>query len=147
MVPKLTYTLSVYDGDVTDDVKKDFDNFFTPFVINNKNFYPCNISSLIDCGFCNEYCKAMSLDVYGFCDTEKAMLKYLKNFLDNNEPYLIEVGITSIDYENYHKQGPFINDYGKPVYEDYWDYVEDVDVNRDIEDCWITFRVYRLIEN
>jgi hypothetical protein len=73
--------------------------------------------------------------------------RQIKNFLDNNEPYLIEVGLTSIDYEKYYKQGPFINDYGKPVHEDYWDYVEDVDVNRDIEDYWITFHVYRLIEN
>jgi hypothetical protein len=60
-------------------------------------------------------------------------------------PHVTE--LTSIDYENYYKQGPFINDYGKPVHEDYWDYVEDVDVNRDIEDYWITFHVYRLIEN
>lgn len=147
MLPKLTYTLSVYDGDITDEVKKTFDNFFAPYTISNNNFYPCGISSLIDCGYCNEYCKAIATDVYGFCDTEKAILKYLKNYINDNEHYLIEIGLTSIDYDNYHKQGPFINDYGKEVYEDYWDYVEDIDVIRDINDYWITFSVYRLIEN
>ena len=109
--------------------------------------YQMGEAALIDCGYCNEYCKAIATDVYGFCDTEKAMLKYLKNYINDNEHYLIEIGLTSIDYDNYHKQGPFINDYGKEVYEDYWDYVEDIDVTRDINDYWITFSVYRLIEN
>ena len=36
--------------------------------------------------------------IYGYCDTEDALIKYLKKFIDDNDSWFVSVNLMSMDY-------------------------------------------------
>ena len=73
--------------------------------------------------------------------------KYLKQYVDDTERnYFVEVGIMSKDYENYYKNGTYINADGVDTGEDFYDiYDEGEEPKTDYENAWVTVTVFEII--
>lgn len=105
----------------------------------------------VNMGVFNEYKKTHSVCefyVYGYCDTEEALIKYLQQYKDDEEDdYFVEIGSLSMDYEKYWKCGTYINKDGVDTFDDYYPYIDEhpeMEVEQDIEDTWIKFSIYKL---
>lgn len=88
--------------------------------------------------------------IYGYCDTEDALIKYLKKFIDDNDSWFVSVSLMSMEYEKYYKNGTYINKDGIDTNKDYYDYIDehpDMEVNQDYDNNWIHFVIYRLLKN
>lgn len=85
---------------------------------------------------------------YGYCDTEDALVKYLKKYKDDpDNPYFVKIGGMDMDYEKYYKNGSYINKDGVDTESDYYDYIDEhpeMEVKQDVEGKWITFNIYKL---
>ena len=84
---------------------------------------------------------------YGYADTEAAVEKYLQNYIDDPDPYFVEVGLMSMDYDGYYKNGSYINEDGVDTGEDYYDIEFETEPTQQYEGEWVKFSVYRLIQN
>ena len=88
--------------------------------------------------------------IYGYCDTEDALIKYLKKFIDDNDSWFTSVNLMSMDYEKYYKNGTYINKDGIDTNKDYYDYIDehpDMEVSKDYDNNWIHFVIYRLLKD
>lgn len=85
---------------------------------------------------------------YGYCDTESSLKKYLQKYKEDVKNfYFIEVGVMSMDYENYYKNGSYINKNGIDTEDDYYNYIDEhpeMKTSQDIKNKWITFVIYKL---
>ena len=90
------------------------------------------------------------LHTYGYCDTEKALVKYLEPYIeDKDNEYYVSVGFLDIDNKKPYKFGSYINKDGKDTGEDYSDYIRanpEMQVKQEFEDQWITFSIRKLIK-
>ena len=88
--------------------------------------------------------------IYGYCDTEEALLKYLQQYIDDKDNnYFVSIGGMDMDYEKYYKNGSYINKDGIDTGDDYYEYIDnhpEMKVKQDIENRWITFEIYKLKE-
>ena len=80
-------------------------------------------------------------------DTEAAVEKYLQDYIDDPDPYFVELGLMSMDYEKYYKNGSYINEDGVDTGGDYYDIEFETKPTQQYEGEWVTFAVYRLIQN
>lgn len=84
---------------------------------------------------------------YGYADTEEAIEKYLKPYIEDPEKeYFIELGLMSKDYDKYYKNGYYINKDGEEADEDFFDLYEDEETEpeTEYENAWVTFVIYEL---
>ena len=85
---------------------------------------------------------------YGYADTEAAVEKYLQTYIDEpNELYFIELGLMSMDYEKYYKNGSYIDEDGEDTMMDYYDIEFETEPIQEYEGSWVKFSVYILEPN
>lgn len=112
--------------------------------------YIC-LDTFVDMGVFKEFKKTYPISeffVYGYCDTEDSLVKYLQNYVDDKENnYFVMFNFMSMDYEKYYKQGSYINKDGIDTDEDYYEYIRkhpEMEVSQDYENKWITFSIVKL---
>ena len=117
---------------------------------NDIPLYTCD-ESFVDMGVFKEFKKVCPISecfIYGYCDTEDALIKYLQKFVDDKENnYFVNIGGMSMDYEKYYKNGSYINKDGVDTETDYYVYIgehPEMYVKQDIENKWITFNIFKL---
>lgn len=88
--------------------------------------------------------------VYGYCDNEEALKKYLKPLIDlENTKFYVSVGLMSMDYEKFYKNGTYINKDGVDTNEDYWIYIDEhpeMKIDQEWENQWLTFSIRKVAE-
>lgn len=87
------------------------------------------------------------MEKYGYADTEEAIEKYLKPYIEDPEKeYFIELGLMSKDYDKYYKNGYYINENGEDTGIDFYDIYEDEESEpeTEYENAWVTFVIYEL---
>ena len=146
MIPKLKLNLDLWTPEHREDAKRALDVDIT---INDNKDIIChkrNANCHIECYHGCENCKALIYE-YGYADTEAAIEKYLKQYADDPERnYFIEVGLMNKDYENYYKNGTYINADGVDTGEDFYDiYDGDYEPETEYENAWVTVTVYELV--
>ncbi len=146
MIPKLKLNLENWDPEYREEVKRTLDH---DIAINGNADIIChkrNANCHIECYYGCENYTALIYE-YGYADTEAAVEKYLKQYVDDTERnYFVEVGIMSKDYEKYYKSGSYINADGVDTGEDFYDiYDGDYEPETDYENAWVTVTVYELV--
>ena len=146
MIPKLKLNLENWAPEHREDAKRVLDIDIT---INDNKDIIChkrNATCHIECYHGCEKCKALIYE-YGYADTEAAVEKYLKQYVDDTERnYFVEVGIMSKDYEKYYKNGTYIDANGIDTGEDFYDlYDVDEEPKTDYENAWVTVTVFEII--
>ena len=146
MIPKLKLNLENWAPEHREDAKRVLDVNIT---INDNKDIIChkrNANCHIECYHGCEKCKALIYE-YGYADTEAAVEKYLKQYVDDTERnYFVEVGIMSKDYEKYYKNGTYIDANGIDTGEDFYDlYDVDEEPKTDYENAWVTVTVFEII--
>ena len=77
---------------------------------------------------------------YGYCDTEDALIKYLKQWNESEKEYFVEICLLDMNNEKYYKYGSYINKDGVDTEEDYYPWIEqnpDYKVEQEYKDRWI----------
>jgi hypothetical protein len=154
MIPRLTIDEeSVYKNwegkkDSIEWVKKHCDVVFA--TNSDIPLYECD-NNWVNMGVFKEYKKVYPLSechIYGYCDTEESLIKYLQQYVDDKENnYFVNIGGMSMDYEKYYKFGSYINKDGEDTGMDYYNYIDenpDMKVEQDVKGRWIRFCIYRL---
>ena len=151
MIPKLTIDEDFIKS--TWKNKEDVDyaiNLLCPMSLKGIPVYSCD-DNWVNIGVFNEFKSTVrfsEFSKYGYCDTEDALAKYLKSYIDDTEnSYFVEIGGMSMDYEKYYKNGSYINKDGIDTEEDYYDYIDEhpeMEVQQDYENKWIQFTIYKL---
>ena len=88
--------------------------------------------------------------VYGYCNNDEALAKFLKPYVDSEDEYFVCVHLMSKDYENYYKNGSFINEDGVDTKTGYWIYEEehpDMVGEEEYENAWLSFVIYKLVKS
>lgn len=101
--------------------------------------------SWVRCGIFKEFKKVKeSLVFYGYCSTEKALAKFLQQYVEDKEKnYYVHCHLLDMDYEKYYKFGSYINNDGVDTEDDYdWDNEEE----QQYEDKWIAFSISEIGE-
>lgn len=146
MIPKLEFTAESWDEEYRDEVVQQLD---IQFALNGNEdimCHPMNANGHIWAFKGYENYHATLLD-YGYADTEAAVEKYLQKYIDEpNESYFVEIGLMSMDYEKYYKNGSYIDEDGEDTDMDYWDYWDDSEnePTQEYEGKWVKFAVYIL---
>ena len=146
MIPKLEFTAESWPEEYREEAIKTLDRHY---ILNgNENIvcHPNNANCHIFAFKGYEKYRASLLD-YGYADTEAAVEKYLQNYIDDPDPYFVEVGLMSMDYDGYYKNGSYINEDGVDTGEDYYDIEFETEPTQQYEGEWVKFSVYRLIQN
>lgn len=146
MIPKLQFTAESWSEEHREEVTKTFNKQFA--LNGNKDImcHPRNANCHIFAFKGYENYRTSLLD-YGYADTEAAVEKYLQQYIDEpNELYFIELGLMSMDYDKYYKNGSYINEDGEDTEMDYWDYWDNSDdkPTQEYEGSWVKFTVYIL---
>ena len=146
MIPKLQFTAESWPEEHREEVTKTFNKQFA--LNGNKDImcHPCNANCHIFAFKGYENYRTSLLD-YGYADTEAAVEKYLQQYIDEpNELYFVELGLMSMDYDKYYKNGSYINEDGEDTEMDYWDYWDNSDdkPTQEYEGSWVKFTVYIL---
>lgn len=93
-------------------------------------------------------CPLSECHIYGYCDTEESLVKYLQPFVNDKENnYFVEISGMSMDYEKYYKNGSYINKDGVDTETDYYEYIDEhpeMKVEQDFKNTWIHFTIYKL---
>ena len=85
---------------------------------------------------------------YGYCDTQEALIKYLRPYIESQEAYFVSTHLLSRDNEKYYKHGSYINKDGQDTGNDYWDWVDEHPEDEDLqewEDSWLAFSINKII--
>lgn len=146
MIPKLEFTAESWPEEYREEAIKTLDRHY---ILNgNENIvcHPNNANCHIFAFKGYEKYRASLLD-YGYADTEAAVEKYLQNYIDDPDPYFVELGLMSMDYEKYYKNGSYINEDGVDTGEDYYDIEFETEPTQQYEGEWVKFSVYRLTQN
>ena len=146
MIPKLEFTAESWPEEYREEAIKTLDRHY---ILNgNENIvcHPNNANCHIFAFKGYEKYRASLLD-YGYADTEAAVEKYLQDYIDDPDPYFVELGLMSLDYEKYYKNGTYINEDGVDTGEDYYDIEFETEPTQQYEGEWVKFAVYRLIQN
>ena len=146
MIPKLEFTAESWPEEYREEAIKTLDRHY---ILNgNENIvcHPNNANCHIFAFKGYEKYRASLLD-YGYADTEAAVEKYLQDYIDDPDPYFVELGLMSMDYEKYYKNGSYINEDGVDTGEDYYDIEFETEPTQQYEGEWVKFSVYRLIQN
>jgi hypothetical protein len=146
MIPKLEFTAESWSEEYREEVTKAFDKQYTLNGNDDIICHPRNANCHIYAFKGYENHRATLLD-YGYADTEAAVEKYLQTYIDEpNESYFVEIGLMSMDYEKYYKNGSYINEDGEDTMMDYWDYWDDSEnePTQEYEGNWVKFAVYIL---
>ena len=148
MIPKLTFTAANWAPEHREEAERILGKCY---ILNNNEdiwVYPhnsnCHIESYIGC----ENCRAYLLD-YVYADTEAAIEKYLKRYIDDpDNKYFVEAGLMSKDYEKYYKNGPYVNADGIDTGQDFYDIYtnEEDEPETDYENAWVTVSIYIIKE-
>lgn len=146
MIPKLKLNLENWAPEHREDAKRVLDVDIT---INGNKDIIChkrNANCHIECYHGCEKCKALIYE-YGYADTEAAIEKYLKQYIDDKEHnYFVEVGIMSKDYEKYYKNGTYIDANGIDTGEDFYElYDVDEEPKTDYENAWVTVTIFKIV--
>lgn len=146
MIPKLEFTAESWPEEYREETIANLDIQFT---LNGKDdivCHPINANNHIFAfkGYENYY--TCLLD-YGYADTEVAVEKYLQSYKDDPETeYFVELGLMSMDYDKYYKNGSYINEDGVDTGEDYYNIDFEVEPTQEYEDKWVTFAIHKLIK-
>ena len=146
MIPKLEFTAESWPEEYREEVVNALDKQYTLNGNDNIICHPHNANGHIFAFKGYENHRAILLD-YGYADTEAAVEKYLQKYIDEpNESYFVEIGLMSMDYEKYYKNGSYINEDGEDTMMDYWDYWDDLEnePTQEYEGNWVKFSVYIL---
>lgn len=146
MIPKLEFTAESWPEEYREEAIKTLDRHY---ILNgNENIvcHPNNANCHIFAFKGYEKYRASLLD-YGYADTEAAVEKYLQDYIDDPDPYFVELGLMSMDYEKYYKNGSYINEDGVDTGEDYYDIEFETEPTQEYEGNWVKFSVYRLTQN
>ena len=104
----------------------------------------------LEMGIYKEFKKLTTISdffVYGYCDTQDALKKYLKKYVESVDNYYVHFGVMSLEYEKYYKQGSYINKDGIDTEDDYWPYIDEhpeMKVDQEFEGKWLTFSIRKL---
>lgn len=157
MIPKLTIDTKAvsktWEGD-KDSIKWVKNHCHVAFATNSDiPLYTCD-DTWVYMGVFKEYkkvCPPSECFIYGYCDTEESLVKYLQKYVDDKENnYFVNVGSMSMDYEKYYKNGSYINKDGVNTETDYYEYIDEhpeMEIPQDIEGKWLTFVIYKLKDN
>lgn len=145
MIPKLEFTAESWPEEYREEVVEALDKHYDLNGNEDIRCHPYNANCHIYAFKGYENYRASLLD-YGYADTEAAVEKYLQKYIDEpNESYFVEIGLMSMDYEKYYKNGSYINEDGEDTDMDYWDYWdEESEPTQEYENSWVKFAVYIL---
>ena len=146
MIPKLEFTAESWPEEYRAEVVEVLDRHFDLNDNEEIRCHPHNANCHIYAFKGYENHRAILLD-YGYADTEAAVEKYLQDYIDDPDPYFVEVGLMSMDYDGYYKNGSYINEDGIDTDKDYWDIQFETEPKQEHEGYWVKFAVYRLIQN
>lgn len=146
MIPKLEFTAESWPEEYRAEVVEALDKHFDLNGNEDIRCHPHNANGHIYAFKGYENYRASLLD-YGYADTEAAVEKYIQDYIDDPDPYFVEVGLMNMDYEKYYKNGTYINEDGIDTGRDYWDIEFETEPKQEHEGYWVKFAVYRLIQN
>lgn len=146
MIPKLEFTAESWPEEYRAEAIKFLNKQFALNGNNELICHPRNANCHIFAFKGYENYRASLLD-YGYADTEAAVEKYLQDYIDDPDPYFVEVSLMNMDYDKYYKNGSYINEDGIDTGEDYWDIEFETEPKQEHEGYWVKFAVYRLIQN
>lgn len=146
MIPKLEFTAESWPEEYRAEVVEALDRHFDLNDNEEIRCHPYNANCHIYAFKGYENYRASLLD-YGYADTEAAVEKYLQDYIDDPDPYFVEVGLMSMDYDGYYKNGSYINEDGIDTDKDYWDIQFETEPKQEHEGYWVKFAVFRLIQN
>ena len=146
MIPKLEFTAESWPEEYRAEVVEALDKHFDINGNEDIRCHPHNANGHIYAFKGYENYRASLLD-YGYADTEAAVEKYIQDYIDDPDPYFVEVGLMNMDYEKYYKNGTYINEDGIDTGRDYWDIEFETEPKQEHEGYWVKFAVYRLIQN
>lgn len=146
MIPKLEFTAESWSEEYRAEVVEALDKHFDLNGNEDIRCHPHNANGHIYAFKGYENYRASLLD-YGYADTEAAVEKYIQDYIDDPDPYFVEVGLMNMDYEKYYKNGTYINEDGIDTGRDYWDIEFETEPKQEHEGYWVKFAVYRLIQN
>ena len=109
MIPKLEFTAESWPEEYRAEVVEALDKHFDLNGNEDIRCHPHNANGHIYAFKGYENYRASLLD-YGYADTEAAVEKYIQDYIDDPDPYFVEVGLMNMDYEKYYKNGPYINE-------------------------------------
>lgn len=108
----------------------------------------------VDWGAYKEYVRVSpsnEFSVYGYCDTKRALVRYLKPYLeDKDNDYYVSIGFLNMDNEKVYKFGSYINEDGEDTEGDYSEYIRtnpEIRVEHEFIGDWLTFSIRKLIKN
>lgn len=87
---------------------------------------------------------------YGYALTAESIEKYLlENYADDENEYLVEVDLMSMDYEKYYKNGCFVDLDGNYTHRDFYDLddCDELEKKAQFENNWIMFRIFDINKN
>ena len=146
MIPKLEFTAESWPEEYRAEASKFLNKQFALNGNNELICHPRNANCHIFAFKGYENYRASLLD-YGYADTEAAVEKYLQDYIDDPDPYFVEVSLMNMDYDKYYKNGSYINEDGIDTGDDYWDIEFETEPKQEHEGYWVKFAVYRLIQN
>ena len=146
MIPKLEFTAEIWPEEYRAEVVENLDKHFDLNGNEDIRCHPHNANCHIYAFKGYENYRYSLLD-YGYADTEAAVEKYIQDYIDDPDPYFVEVGLMSMDYEKYYKNGSYINEDGEDTDKDYWDIQFETEPKQEHEGYWVKFAVFRLIQN
>ena len=146
MIPKLEFTAESWPEEYRAEAIKFLNKQFALNGNNELICHPRNANCHIFAFKGYENYRASLLD-YGYADTEAAVEKYLQDYIDDPDPYFVEVSLMNMDYDKYYKNGSYINEDGIDTGDDYWDIEFETEPKQEHEGYWVKFAVYRLIQN
>ena len=145
MIPKLEFTAEIWPEEYRAEVVENLDKHFDLNGNEDIRCHPHNANCHIYAFKGYENYRYSLLD-YGYADTEAAVEKYIQDYIDDPDPYFVELGLMSMEYDGYYKNGSYINEDGEDTAMDYWDYWGDSEnePTQEYEGYWVKFSVYIL---
>ena len=148
MIPNLEFTAESWPDNYKDKAEKLLNK---PYFLNNNPNIKCWGDNT--CTFPEAFVgcenKDFKLEDYGYADNEESIEIYLKHYIeDPNNEYFIELGLMSLDYDKFYKNGYYVNEKGEDTGTDYWSfYSEDhLKEKRQYKNNWVMFSVYKIVE-
>ena len=103
MIPKLEFTADSWREEDRNEATKIFSKYFN--LNGNPDIRCWRKNTNMPFAYVGCENKMFLMDEYGYADSESAIEKYLKPFInDKNNEYFITLGLMSMDYENYYKK-------------------------------------------
>lgn len=152
MIPLLTFNENTINSTwPEEDSRKFVRELCAPTFLNDTDIpvYMCD-DGWLELGLFNEADGRERLSdffKYGYCDSDAALAKYLKKYIDAPDRYFVHVHLLDMDYEKPYKFGSYIDANGVDTEEDYWlwaDQHPDEAGKQEYENAWLAFSIVKI---